>query len=131
MWSDPIADMLTRLRNANLARHEVVEVPSSRIKQEIARILAQEGYITGWEVVSREPQDAIRIRLRRLSGNRAALTGIQRVSRPGTRVYVPKDSIPKAQGGLGVTVISTSRGVMTGREARERGVGGEVLLKVW
>ncbi len=131
MWSDPIADMLTRLRNANQARHDVVEVPSSGIKQEIARILAQEGYISGWEVVSQEPQDAIRIRLRRLPGNRAALTDLQRVSRPGVRVYVAKANIPKSQGGLGVTVLSTSRGVMTGREARERGVGGEVLLKVW
>ncbi len=131
MWSDPIADMLTRVRNANQARHDVVEVPASRIKQEIARILAQEGYISGWEVVPREPRDAIRIRLRRLPGNRAALTGIQRVSRPGTRVYVPNANIPKVQGGLGVTVLSTSRGVMTGRDARKQGVGGEVLLKVW
>ncbi len=131
MWSDPIADMLTRLRNANLARHDVVEMPASRIKQEIARILAQEGYITGWEVVPRDPQDVVRIRLRRLPGNRAALTGLQRVSRPGTRVYVPRESIPKVQGGLGVAVLSTSRGVLTGREAREHGVGGEVLLKVW
>lgn len=131
MWSDPIADMLTRIRNAVRARHDVVYVPASRMKQEIARILFEEGYVAGWERFGSSPQDQIRIQLRRLPGNRDALTGLQRVSRPGIRVYVPHSGIPKVQGGLGITVLSTSRGVMTGRQARELGVGGEVICSIW
>ena len=131
MWSDPVADMLTRLRNAIQARHDFVEIPASKLKEEIARILHEEGYVDGWERRSSPPQDAIRIKLRRLPGNRDALTGLKRVSRPGTRVYVSHHKIPKAQGGLGVTLLSTSRGVMTGRQARHLGVGGEVLCQVW
>ena len=131
MWSDPVADMLTRIRNAIQARHDFVEIPASKLKQEIARILHEEGYVDGWERRSAPPQDAIRIKLRLLPGNREALTGLKRMSRPGTRVYVSHQEIPKAQGGLGVTVLSTSRGVMTGRQARHLGVGGEVLCQVW
>ena len=131
MWSDPIADMLTRLRNAVLARHDFVDIPASRVKQEIARILHEEGYVDGWERVARHPQDRIRVQLRRLPGNRSALSGIERVSRPGTRVYVGQDRIPRTQGGLGITVLSTSRGVMTGQRARVLGVGGEVICRVW
>ena len=131
MWSDPIADMLTRIRNAVQARHDEVQVPASRMKQEIARILSEEGYVDGWERFPSPPQDQLRIRLRRLPGNREALSGIQRVSKPGIRVYVPHGRIPKVQGGLGIAILSTSRGVMTGRQARQLGVGGEVLCKVW
>ncbi len=131
MWSDPVADMLTRLRNAVMARHDFVEIPASKLKQEIARILQEEGYVDRWERRSAPPQDTIRIGLRRLPGNRDALSGLKRVSKPGTRVYVSHARIPKAQGGLGVTVLSTSRGVMTGRQARSLGVGGEVLFEVW
>ncbi len=131
MWSDPISDMLTRLRNAVGARHDFVEIPASALKQEIARILHEEGYVDGWERRSSPPRDRIRIRLRRLPGNREALTGLKRVSKPGTRVYVSRDRIPRVQGGLGITVLSTSKGVMTGRDARRLGVGGEVLCKIW
>lgn len=131
MWSDPVADMLTRIRNAIQARHDFVEIPASKLKEEIARILHEEGYVDGWERRSAPPQDAIRIKLRRLPGNRDALSGLKRVSKPGTRVYVSHQKIPKAQGGLGVTLLSTSRGVMTGRQARHLGLGGEVLCQVW
>lgn len=131
MWSDPIADMLTRLRNAVGARHDFVEIPASALKQDVARILHEEGYVDGWERRSSPPRDQLRIRLRRLPGNRDALTGLERVSKPGTRVYVPHDRIPRVQGGLGITVLSTSKGIMTGRDARRLGVGGEVLCKVW
>lgn len=131
MWSDPISDMLTRLRNAVRARHDFVEIPASSLKQEIARILHEEGYVDGWERLSRPPQDVLRIRIRRLPGNRDALTGLKRVSKPGTRVYASSAGITKTQGGLGITVLSTSRGVMTGRQARELGVGGEVLCRIW
>lgn len=131
MWTDPVADMLTRLRNAVQARHDFVEMPASKLKEQIARILEEEGYVDGWERRSLPPQDALRIKLRRLPGNRDALSGLKRVSKPGTRVYVSHEGIPKAQGGLGVTVLSTSHGVMTGRQARRLGVGGEVLCQIW
>lgn len=131
MWSDPISDMLTRIRNAILARHDTVEVPASRVKQEIARILHEEGYVDGWERREGSPQASLRIELRRLPGRRDALTGLDRVSRPGTRVYVSRDRIPRTQGGLGITILSTSRGVMTGDQARRLRVGGEVLCRVW
>lgn len=131
MWSDPISDMLTRIRNAVLARHDSVEVPASRVKQEIARILHEEGYVDGWERREGSPQASLRIVLRRLPGRRDALTGLDRVSRPGTRVYVSHDRIPRTQGGLGITILSTSRGVMTGDRARRLRVGGEVLCRVW
>lgn len=131
MWSDPISDMLTRIRNAILARHDSVEVPASCVKQEIARILHEEGYVDGWERREGSPQASLRIELRRLPGRRDALTGLDRVSRPGTRVYVSYDRIPRTQGGLGITILSTSRGVMTGDQARRLRVGGEVLCRVW
>lgn len=131
MWSDPISDMLTRLRNGVAARHDFVEIPASALKQEIARILHEEGYVDGWERRPSPPQDQIRVRLRRLPGNRDALTGLKRVSKPGTRVYVAHDRIPRVQGGLGITVLSTSKGVMTGQDARRRGVGGEILCEIW
>ena len=131
MWTDPVADMLTRLRNAVQARHDFVEMPASKLKEQIARILEEEGYVDGWERRLSPPQDAIRIKLRRLPGNRDALSGLKRVSKPGIRVYVSHGNIPKAQGGLGVTVLSTSHGVMTGGNARRLGVGGEVLCQIW
>lgn len=131
MWSDPIADMLTRIRNAVRSRHDYVEVPASGIKEEIVRILHEEGYVDGWERLPSHPQDILRVRIRRLPGNRDALTGLKRVSKPGTRVYATSTRITKTQGGLGVTVLSTSQGVMTGRQARELGIGGEILCQVW
>ncbi len=131
MWSDPISDMLTRIRNAVRARHDYAEIPASGLKQEIVRILHEEGYVDGWERLPAHPQDILRVRIRRLPGNRDALTGLKRVSKPGTRVYASSSRIMKTQGGLGVTVLSTSRGVMTGRQARELGVGGEILCQVW
>lgn len=130
--TDPIADMLTRIRNAVHARHETVNIPASRIKIEMARILAEEGFIEGYDVVSTEkPQAAIRVKLHYRSRSEPAITGLKRVSKPGLRVYVGKGEIPRYYGGLGVAMLSTSQGVMTGRQAWRLGVGGELLCYVW
>jgi len=131
--TDPIADMITRIRNAVSARHKRVDVPASRFKAEIARILEKEGYIQGFKLV--EPQDApqavIRIALKYGPRGEAVITGLERVSRPGRRVYFSRDDVPAVMGGLGTNILTTSRGVMTGREAVKHGVGGEVLCNVW
>ena len=131
--TDPIADMITRIRNAVSARHKRVDVPASRFKAEIARILEKEGYIQGFKVV--EPQDApqavIRIALKYGPRGEAVITGLERVSRPGRRVYFGRGDVPAVMGGLGTNILTTSRGVMTGREAVKHGVGGEVLCNVW
>jgi len=124
--SDPIGDMLTRLRNAVGARHDTVEIPASRLKAEIAKILKAEGYITSFETSGTQ----LVVRLKYL-GRSAALRGIDRVSRPGRRVYAQRDEMPRVIGGLGVAIVSTSAGLMTGTDARRRGLGGEVLAKVW
>jgi small subunit ribosomal protein S8 len=128
--TDPIADMLTRIRNAQVARHETVDVPASNMKKSIAQILLSEGYIKGFNVID-GVQGVIRINLKYGPNKTKAITGLKRISRPGLRVYARKDQIPKVLGGLGIAIISTSKGVMTSREARAQGVGGEVLAYVW
>jgi len=132
--TDPIADFLTRIRNAITAAHETVEIPSSKLKREMARILAEQGYIAGFDVEAPNadhPGEVIRVRLKYTDDRRSAITGLRRVSRPGQRHYVPAPSIPKVQGGLGTAIISTSKGVMTGHDARLQKVGGEVVAEVW
>jgi small subunit ribosomal protein S8 len=133
--TDPIADMLTRIRNATIARHPRVEMPSSRLKVEIARILESEGYIQGFKVLEAEAEKRVQAQLKVFlkygpRGERV-ITGIQRVSRPGRRVYFGRGDVPDVLAGLGVNILTTSRGVMTGREAVKAGVGGEVLCNVW
>lgn len=129
--NDPIADMLTRIRNALAVRHRYVLVPSSKLKLELARILAEEGFIESFEVTKEQPQPMIRIWLKYIDGKTPLLSGLERVSKPGRRVYASKKEIPWVLNGMGVAVLSTSRGVMTGRQARRLGVGGEVLCYFW
>jgi small subunit ribosomal protein S8 len=132
--TDPIADMLTRILNATLAHHTRVDVPASTLKVEIARILEREGYIQGFKVVDPKEgavQKSIRISLKYGPRGERVITGIERVSRPGRRVYFGNTEVPSVFGGLGTSILTTSRGVMTGREARREGVGGEVLCNVW
>lgn len=131
MISDPIADMLTRVRNALKARHPKVDVPASKIKTEIARILKDEGYILNYKIVDEGNHKAIRVYLKYSTSNASVISNIERVSRPGCRVYVGNTEIPKVLGGLGVNILTTPRGVMTGKSARKEGVGGEVLCQVW
>jgi small subunit ribosomal protein S8 len=125
--------MITRIRNAVSARHQRVDIPASRFKAEIARILEQEGYINGFKVVDAEgtPQPLIRIALKYGPRGETVISGLERVSRPGRRVYLGREDVPKVMGGLGMSILTTSRGVMTGREAVRAGVGGEVLCNVW
>jgi small subunit ribosomal protein S8 len=129
--SDPIADMLTRVRNALSARHQKVDVPASKLKMEIARILKEEGYIINFKLAEDGTQRSIRLYLKYTPTNESAITKIERVSRPGCRVYVGSGDIPRVLGGLGVNILTTPRGVMTGRDARKQGVGGELLCQVW
>ena len=129
--TDPIADLLTRIRNALLARHATVAIPASRMKLAIVKILRQEGYIDDFELDETTGHGLIAVRLKYVSGGRKAITGLERVSRPGRRIYRGKDEIPNVLDGLGITILSTSKGVMTGRSCREQGVGGEVLCNVW
>jgi small subunit ribosomal protein S8 len=132
--TDPVADFLTRLRNGAKAQHHDVTMPSSGIKRELARILREQGYIEGWNVVPADPSnpgERITVTLKYTDARRPVISGIQRVSRPGQRRYVDHAHIPVIQGGMGTTIISTSRGVMTGHEARQLGIGGEVVAKVW
>ncbi len=131
MYTDPISDMLTRLRNANQALHEEVRMPSSKMKEGIAEILAAEGYVDSFKVEDEHVGRALTIRLRYGSDRARVLQGIQRISRPGHRVYRPATAISRVQGGLGVAIVSTSQGLLTDREARRRNVGGEVLCEVW
>ena len=131
MTSDPIADMLTRVRNAINARHPKVDVPASKLKTEIARILKEEGYIANYKVAEEGVKKVIKIYLKYAPDNSPVITKIERVSRPGCRNYTGKSDIPRVQGGLGISILTTARGVMTGRTARKEGVGGEVLCKVW
>jgi small subunit ribosomal protein S8 len=123
--------MLTRLRNANAAKHDHVVVAASRLKMEIARILKSEGFIADVQVVERKPQSQMRLQLRYGPRRQQILTGIRRVSRPGLRIYAKRSAVPRVRGGLGVAILSTSRGLMTDREARRQGVGGEVICYVW
>ena len=134
--TDPIADMLARIRNATLARHARVEMPSSRLKVEIAKILQNEGYIQGFTVLEPKADDdavqpALRVFLKYGPRGERVITGLERVSRPGRRVYFGRDDVPDVLAGLGTSILTTSRGVMTGREAVKAGVGGEVLSNVW
>jgi small subunit ribosomal protein S8 len=133
--TDPIADMLARIRNATQSRHSRVDMPSSRLKVEIARILESEGYVQGFKVVDAQPgqppQATLRVFLKYGPRGERVITGIQRVSRPGRRVYFGRDEVPDVLAGLGTSILTTSRGVMTGREAVKVGVGGEVLCNVW
>ena len=136
MVTDPIADMLTRVRNSVLIGQSLVAMPSSKIKVEIARILKEEGYIEGYEVVDGEipTKKTLRVRLKYVGerrGRRPVITGLERISRPGRRIYTPKTEIPWVLSGLGIAILSTPKGVMTGQRARQLGVGGEILCKVW
>src|ERR1700756_4623663 len=132
--TDPVADFLTRLRNAAKAQHHDVTIPSSRLKREIARILKEQGYIEAYDIspaTVERPGEAITVTLKYTDDRRPVISGIQRVSRPGQRTYVDHAHIPRIQGGMGTAIISTSKGVMTGHEARQQGVGGEVVARVW
>jgi small subunit ribosomal protein S8 len=129
--TDPIADMLTRIRNANSAYKATTTIPSSKKLVEIARILKQEGYIVDFQVVAGEPQDSLEVTLKYGPKKERTISGIRRISKPGLRVYARKDELPRVLGGLGIAVISTSHGVMTDRLARKEGVGGEVIAYVW
>lgn len=131
VMTDPVADFLTRIRNGNMVYHNIVEVPASKIKKAMAEILKQEGYIKDYEFVEDGKQGILRIYMKYGPDKERVITGIKRISRPGLRVYAKKDSIPKVLGGLGIAVISTSRGIMTDKQARSEGVGGEVLCYVW
>jgi small subunit ribosomal protein S8 len=129
--SDPIADMLTRIRNAGMARRTETTMPSSKILVEIAKILQQEGYIRGWEVQESKPYNNLIVYLKYASDRRHSIRNIRRVSKPGLRVYAGKDEIPRVRNGLGIAIMSTPQGVLTGQEARRRGIGGEILCTVY
>lgn len=129
--SDPIADMLTRVRNALRARHQKVDVPASKLKAEVARILREEGYIINYKLAEEGPAKVIKIYLKYTATNQPAISNLERISRPGCRVYVNSKEIPRVLGGLGINILTTPRGVMTGKAARKEGVGGELLCQVW
>ena len=129
--TDPIADLLTRIRNANTANHETVDVPASRMKRAIIEILKDEGFINGYEIVTQGPQGTLRVTLKYGPEKEKVITGLRRISRPGLRIYANKTEIPRVLGGLGIVIMSTSQGIMSGRQAKRAGVGGEVLAYVW
>ncbi|ATD31347.1 30S ribosomal protein S8 [Macrococcoides bohemicum] len=129
--SDPIADMLTRVRNANMVRHEKLELPASNIKKEIAEILKREGFVKSVEYIEDDKQGVIRMFLKYGSNNERVITGLKRISKPGLRVYAKADELPKVLNGLGIALVSTSEGVLTDKEARQRNIGGEVLAYIW
>jgi small subunit ribosomal protein S8 len=131
MLTDPVSDYLTRVRNAITAQHAEVEVPASRLKREMTRILSEQGYIEGFSVEPTPVGDVIRIQLKYTDGRRSVVTGLRRISRPGRRRYVSHGEIPRVMGGMGTAIMSTSVGVMTGHQAKQRGVGGEVVAYVW
>jgi small subunit ribosomal protein S8 len=131
MMTDPVADMLTRLRNAAMAKHATAVIPRSKIKEQIAHILKREGYITDFEVLTDTPQGSIKVTLKYGENRTPALSGLKRVSKPGLRVYRGKTEIPRVLGGLGTVIISTPKGLMTGREAWRQNVGGEVVAYIW
>jgi small subunit ribosomal protein S8 len=128
--TDPVSDLLTRIRNASAARHETVDIPSSKLKLEITRILKEEGYISSFILNKDDKQGVIRIQLRYAAGKNPAISALDRISRPGCRVYTRKDEIPAVLGGLGICIVSTSQGVLTGKQAQEKGLGGELLCSV-
>ncbi|SDZ18155.1 30S ribosomal protein S8 [Tindallia californiensis] len=129
--TDPLADMLTRIRNASAVKHESVDVPASNIKKEIARLLLEEGFIKSYDAIEDGKQGLIRIQLKYGKNEEKVISGIKRISKPGLRVYANKDDVPRVLGGLGVAIISTSKGLATDKQAREAGVGGEVIAYVW
>jgi len=129
--SDPVADLLTRVRNGLRARHQVVQIPQSKLKLEVVRVLKEEGFVRNFKVVEAQPRGVIKVLLKYGPSGESVIHGLRRVSRPGCRIYAGKDAIPKVFGGLGISVLSTSQGVMTGHRARHEGIGGEVLCSVW
>ena len=129
--TDPIADMLTRIRNANVVKHETVDVPASNMKKELARILLEEGFVRGYDVIEDEKQGIIRIQLKYGQSGERVIQGIKRISKPGMRVYTNAYEVPKVLNGLGISIISTSKGILTDRQARKENVGGEVICYVW
>ena len=131
MLTDPITDYLTRIRNALAAEHPEVEVPASRLKREMSRILTEQGYISGWDVEPTTVGEVIKIQLKYTEDRRPVISGLTRVSRPGRRRYVGSTEVPRVQGGMGTAIVSTSTGVMTGHQARANGVGGEVVAYIW
>jgi len=129
--TDPVADMLTRVRKASLAHHETTSMPSSKIKAGLAKVLADEGYIGGWSVEQTEPQPTLTIRLKYGPNRERVIAGIRRISKPGMRVYVKRTEIPRVLGGLGIAILSTNEGLVTDSTARKRGLGGEIVAYVW
>src|SRR6516162_8093779 len=129
--TDPIADMLARIRNANIAHHERVDIPASRLKRDFARVLKDEGFVKNVETVAGAPRDLIRITLKYGQHRERVINGLQRISRPGLRIYTPKGEIPKCMGGLGLVVMSTPKGIISGKQAKRLGCGGEVMAFVW
>lgn len=129
--TDPIADMLTRVRNASSVQHDTVDIPASNIKKEIARILLEEGYIKGYDVIEDGKQGLIRMQLKYGKNGEKVITGIKKISKPGMRVYADRNNVPRVLNGIGISVISTSKGIVTDKQARELGVGGEVICYVW
>ena len=131
MTHDPVGDMLTRLRNAGMARHEKLEFPTSKLKERIASVLKAEGYIRDYELIPEKPVGKLKVYLKYGAGRTKAITGIRQISKPGLRVYAHKNEVPRVLGGLGIAVVSTSRGIMTDKAARALGLGGEVICYVW
>lgn len=129
--TDPIADMLTRIRNANTVGHATVEIPASKMKKSIAEILVGEGYIKGFDVINDDKQGTIRIQMKYGADKERVISGIKKISKPGLKVYAKSDEVPKVLGGLGIAIISTSKGIISDKEARKLGVGGEVICYVW
>ena len=129
--TDPIADMLTRIRNANVVKHETVDVPASNMKKELARILLEEGFIRGYDVIEDGKQGIIRIQLKYGQPGERVISGLKRISKPGMRVYADKHEVPRVLNGLGISIISTSKGILTDKQARKENVGGEVICYVW
>jgi small subunit ribosomal protein S8 len=129
--TDPVADFLTRIRNSIRARHQKLDVPASKLKAEIARILKEEGYISNFKTTEENGRPVLRVYLKYGANNEAAIRDLERISRPGCRVYIGREEIRRVQGGLGISIMTTPRGVMTGRQARREGVGGEVLCEIW
>ncbi len=129
--TDPVADFLTRIRNAIMAAHEEAAMPSSKLKVELARILREQGYIEGYDVEAAQPGEKLIVRLKYTASRTSVISGLKRISRPGQRTYVDSRHIPKVLGGMGTAILTTSQGVMTGHDARNRGIGGEVVAEVW
>ncbi len=129
--TDPIADMLTRIRNANTAKHQVVDIPASNMKKAVAQILVDQGFIKSFEEIKDEKQGIIRVTLKYDENGQRVISGLKRISKPGLRIYVNKEEIPQVLNGLGIALISTSKGILTDKEARKEGVGGEVLAYIW